>query len=362
MNLTAFYSLKDRHPKVSEINCIMWQLFVTLDQWNTNEPDQDTEWTRGTDIWLSVHTEPEPITASTVKRSTVTDHESVHDWRNIFIWPIFEKWQRLSSVSLWWVRLNSWTTPRYGRDAQQRCCRLRFRNRKILRITFTLVEVVEQKQHMKAYGSLHNTRCGLGPEWLAAHSGCGPESLRSPGPKHALVLPGFFGFVFSPPDCLALLSADTQHSVIFNIITFLLIINLHITNIAGGNLHNYKMSKMTSDRFLYHLMLCCFFVFFVYMWKDVKDSHSLMIIVTAPDSYSMKTVAVLIPAEQEGCSSLFHPHAPGRFFSPLQDLHAGECHHGAVSSCCLHSGVEGNGSSHPQLSINLVYKWSKWNG
>lgn len=36
---------------------------------------------------LSVHIKPEPITASTVKRSTVTNHESVHDWRNIIIWP-----------------------------------------------------------------------------------------------------------------------------------------------------------------------------------------------------------------------------------------------------------------------------------
>lgn len=50
MNLTAFYSLKDMHPKVSEMNCIMWQLFVTLYQWNTKEPEQETEWTSGTDI------------------------------------------------------------------------------------------------------------------------------------------------------------------------------------------------------------------------------------------------------------------------------------------------------------------------
>lgn len=50
MNLTAFYSLKDMHPKVSEMNCIMWQLFVTLYQWNTKEPEQETEWTPGTDI------------------------------------------------------------------------------------------------------------------------------------------------------------------------------------------------------------------------------------------------------------------------------------------------------------------------
>lgn len=101
--------------------------------------------------------------------------------------------------------------------------------------------------------------------------------------------------------------------VLYNIITFLLTIKLHITNLAGWNLCDYKMSKMTSDRF--SVTFDAVFFFCIYsMWKDVKDSHSLMIIVTAPDSYSIKTVAVLIPAEQEGCSSLFHPHAPSRFF------------------------------------------------
>lgn len=149
--------------------------------------------------------------------------------------------------------------------------------------------------------------------------------------------------------------------VLSNIITFLLTIKLHITNLAGWNLCDSKMSKMTSDRFSVTFDAVFFFLYIQHVERCERF--------TQPDDHCHSTRQLqhknccCIDSSWTGRMFLsFPPTCTQQIFSLLQDLHAGECHHGAVSSCCLHSGVEGNGSSHPQLSINLVYKWSKWNG